>query len=317
MCKVNREKAKMDELKRIEFTDGLQNIVNQFTSQIDTISKATKDTYKYAIKQYLNFLNETRLEPTQIATVKAYKEYLLDQNYKASTVNSYLMTVKQFYGFLDDEKICDNVAKKVKKVRESDGFKKDCLTIEQVKRILNNMDRTTLKGKRDFALMNLLICTGVRTVEAVRASVGDIRNNGTQTVLYVQGKGHLEKDNFVVLPENVQIALGEYLAERKNVTTESPLFDSVGNRSHGTPLHVKSVSRIVKRIFKENGLVSDRLTAHSTRHTACTLALLTGASLQEVQCMARHKNINTTLIYSHNLNRLENNAESKIASLFA
>lgn len=307
----------MGELENIGFIDGLQNIVNQFTSQIDTVSSATRNTYKQSIKHYIAFICKTGENPTKTQAVSDYKSYLVEQGYKTSTINSYLTTVKAFYRFLEEEGACKNVATRVKKLRDDSNFKKDCLTTEQVKRILNNMDRTTLKGKRDFALMSLLVCTGLRTIEVVRANVADIRNNGTQVVLYVQGKGHTEKDNFVVLPENVQIALSEYLAERKGVTPESPLFERVGNRAHNKPLHVKSVSRLVKTIFKENGLVSDRLTAHSTRHTACTLALLSGASLQEVQGMARHKNINTTLIYSHNLDRLTNNAENKIANLLA
>lgn len=164
--------------------------------------------------------------------------------------------------------------------------------------------------------MCLLIYTGLRTIEVARAQVGDIRNKGNTIVLYVQGKGHTEKDSFVVLPETVQHAINDYLKARpETLTDESPLFACTGNRATNKPLHVKSISRIVKGIFKENGLISERLTAHSTRHTACTLALLSGASLQDVQQMARHQNINTTLIYSHNINRLANNAESKIADL--
>lgn len=292
----------------------LHKSVNQFTSQIDG-TLATKKTYQYAIKQYFDYLAETGEDATKTSTVLGYKNHLIEQGYKVSTVNNYLMAVKRLYAYLEDEDVCKNVAKKVKKLREDEQFKKDSLTIEQSTKILENIDRNTLKGKRDYALMRLLLMTGLRTIEVSRAKVGDIRNKGNQTVLYVQGKGHLEKDSFVVLPMTVQSALGEYLAERENVTDDSPLFEGVGSRSHG-PMHVKSISRLIKTIFKENGLVSDRLTAHSTRHTACTLALLSGATLQDAQAMARHKDINTTLIYAHNLDRLGNSAENKIESLF-
>ena len=63
------------------------------------------------------------------------------------------------------------------------------------------------------------------------------------------------------------------------------------------------------------GINSDRITAHSMRHTAVTLALIGGASIQEAQSMARHTNINTTMIYAHNLDRLDSPAESKIEAL--
>lgn len=290
-------------------------VLNQFKQSIDTTSKATADSYTNAVKQYMEYVEKYDMNPQKEETVKEYKRHMLGLGYKTSTVNNYLMAVKRFYAFLEEAGTCENIAKKVKKVHETKDFKKDCLTVQQAKTVLCTIDTKTLTGKRDYALMCLLLYTGLRTVEVARAQVKDIRNKGNATVLFVQGKGHVEKDSFVILPERVQEAINEYLKARKGVTDESPLFECTGNRASGKPLHVKSISRIVKGIFKDNGLVSDRLTAHSTRHTACTLALLSGASLQDVQQMARHQNINTTLIYSHNINRLSNNAESKIADL--
>lgn len=291
-------------------------LLNQFKQSLDTTSKATVEGYANAVKQYMGFIEKYSMNPQSPETVKEYKHHLLGLGYKASTVNSYITSIKRFYVYLEENGACKNVAKKVKKVHETKDFKKDCLTVQQAKNVLCTINTDSLTGKRDYALMCLLLYTGLRTIEVSRAQVGDIRNKGNATVLYVQGKGHTEKDSFVVLPERVQDALNEYLKARpETLTNESPLFACTGNRATNKPLHVKSISRIVKNIFKENGLVSERLTAHSTRHTACTLALLSGASLQDVQQMARHQNINTTLIYSHNINRLNNNAESKIADL--
>lgn len=291
-------------------------LLNQFKASLDTTSKATVEGYANAVKQYMGFIEKYGMNPQSPETVKEYKRHLLGLGYKASTVNSYITSIKRFYVYLEENGACKNVAKKVKKVHETKDFKKDCLTVQQAKNVLCTLNTEGLTGKRDYALMCLLLYTGLRTIEVSRAQIGDIRNKGNATVLYVQGKGHAEKDSFVVLPERVQDALNEYLKARpETLTNESPLFACTGNRATNTPLHVKSISRIVKGIFKENGLVSERLTAHSTRHTACTLALLSGASLQDVQQMARHQNINTTLIYSHNINRLNNNAESKIADL--
>ena len=68
----------------------------------------------------------------------------------------------------------------------------------------------------------------------------------------------------------------------------------------------RSISRIVKERFKKVGYNSERLTAHSLRHSAITLSLLSGATIQQAQQLARHTNINTTMIYAHNLTA-ENN----------
>jgi integrase len=60
---------------------------------------------------------------------------------------------------------------------------------------------------------------------------------------------------------------------------------------------------------------SAKLTAHSLRHTAITLALVGGATVQQAQAMARHANINTTMIYAHNLERMDRAAEDALSGL--
>lgn len=61
------------------------------------------------------------------------------------------------------------------------------------------------------------------------------------------------------------------------------------------------------------GLDSDKMTAHSLRHTAITLAIQGGASLEQAQAMARHSDPKTTMIYYHNLQRIQAGAEKCIS----
>ena len=82
-------------------------------------------------------------------------------------------------------------------------------------------------------------------------------------------------------------------------------------------LTTRSISRIVKDNLRKAGIDSDRITAHSLRHTAVTLSLLGGATIQEAQSMARHKNINTTLIYAHNINRIKHAPERVIDTMLS
>ena len=77
----------------------------------------------------------------------------------------------------------------------------------------------------------------------------------------------------------------------------------------GRRLKTRSLREIVKRAMRLAGFDDDRLTTHSLRHTAVTLALLGGASLQQAQSMARHANINTTLVCSHDLDRVSQAGE--------
>jgi len=116
----------------------------------------------------------------------------------------------------------------------------------------------------------------------------------------------------VLLTEKTLKPINEYLAERDKTEDAEPLFGSLSDMNQGQRLTTRSVSRIVKGYLRRIGLNSDRLTAHSLRHTAITLALKGGATIQEAQALGRHANINTTLIYAHNIDRLAQAPERKV-----
>ena len=65
------------------------------------------------------------------------------------------------------------------------------------------------------------------------------------------------------------------------------------------------------------GLNSKRYSANSLRHTAITLSLKAGVTLQEAQMLARHADISTTHIYSRNLDRIDNSPERKIDDILS
>lgn len=137
-------------------------------------------------------------------------------------------------------------------------------------------------------------------------------------MLYVQGKGRSSKSEFVKLSQPVIQAITEYLNARGRVQDTDALFVSCSRRNRGGRLTTRTVSAVCKRAMVTAGYNSRRLTAHSLRHSAVTLALMAGASLQDVQAFARHTNMNTTLIYAHDVNRLKSQCENAVtAAIFA
>ncbi len=230
-----------------------------------------------------------------------------------------LTSVKLFYRFLATEGSCPYIADHIKTPTVLKGYKKDYLTSDQIKSILAKIDRNTLIGKRDYALLLLALTDGLRTIEISRADVSDMRINGNSEVLYVQGKGRLEKDEFVKISPELAEAIREYLTFRdKDNSVEKdegrPLFESCSDRNVGQRITTRSIRWIIKGRMKAAGFDSERLTAHSLRHTAITLSLLAGASLQEVQQFARHSSIDTTQIYAHNLDCLDNPCNEQITA---
>jgi integrase/recombinase XerC len=158
-----------------------------------------------------------------------------------------------------------------------------------------------------------MVTSGLRTVEVARANIEDMRTVADFTALYIQGKGHEERTAYVKLAEPVEAAIRDYLAARGKAEATSPLFSSDAHRNAGERMTTRSISRIVKEALIAAGLDSDRLTAHSLRHTTATLNLLNGGTVEETQQLLRHTNINTTLIYSHALERAKNNSEARVA----
>ena len=289
----------------------LEAMFNDFVKMIDA-SDNTVRTYSISLKQWFKYLQENNVSHPTPDTVLNYREYLRASGKKETTVQNYIIAVKQFFKWTEMRHIYPNIAQYVKGGKISKNFKKDYLTSKQAKKVLQSIDRTSIEGKRNYAMLALMLTTGLRTIEVVRANAEDLRVAGDNTVLYVQGKGHHEKDDLVRVPDHVEAAIRQYLSARKCKDLTQPLFTSTSNRNKNGRMTTRSVRGIVKKIFRSIGLDSPRLTAHSTRHTAATLSLLNGATPIETQHLLRHKNLQTTEIYAHNIDQAKNPASQDV-----
>ena len=286
-------------------------LFSRWTSYIDASPK-TIDTYSKAIKQFFIYLQDNGISQPQREDIVAYREYL-KEDHKPTTVQSYLAAVKLFFKWTEQEGFYQNIADRVKGAKIDTEHKKDYLTTKQVNKLLGAIDRSTLKGKRDYAMLSVMVTTGLRTISIINANIEDIRTAGDATALFYKGKGHEEKATYVKLAEPVEDAIRDYLTARGTTDGTEPLFSSVANRNSGGRMTTRSISRVAKESLIDVDLISDRLTAHSFRHTAATLNLLSGGTVEETQQLLDHANINTTLIYSHALERAKNNSEQRIA----
>lgn len=282
-----------------------------FVAYVDA-SQRTIDTYAKGVRAFLSYLAGKGIGQPQREHILAWRESLKEEC-KATTVKTYLAGVRRFFSWTAMRGLWADIAKGVKGVKIDKSFKKDCLTASQAKDLLASVDRSTLQGKRDYAVLCLMLTTGLRDIEVARACIEDMRVCGGYLALYIQGKGRSEKAEYVKLAEPVERALREWLAARGRVDGSEPLFCSISNNGAKTALTTRSISRLVKVRLQAIGLNSGRITAHSLRHTAATLNLLAGGSLEETQQLLRHKSIVTTMIYSHALERAANQSENRIA----
>ena len=287
------------------------DLFQRWITYIDASPK-TVATYTRAIKRFFLYLQAAGISQPTRETVVQYREYL-KQGHKPTTVQSYLTAVKLFFQWTDQEGLYPDIANHVKGAKLDTGHKRDYLTSKQAARLLEGVDRSSLKGLRDYAILSLMVTTGLRTVSVIRADIQDIRTVGDDVALFYQGKGHEEKATFVKLAPPVEEAIRAYLKARGPADKTAPLFASIAHRNSGQRMTTRSISRLAKEHLVNIGLDSDRLTAHSLRHTAATLNLLNGGTIEETKQLLDHASIDTTLIYSHALERAKNKSEIRIA----
>lgn len=289
-------------------------LIQDFLSDIDA-GEAQYRTYRNALVQFGKFMNTKKIKSFKHEYVIEFRETLRAESKCASTIQLYLVALRRFFSWMTRKGyLKEPIMEGIKMPKTSTDFVKAHLSAEQAKQLLDSIDQNSLKGKRDYALIALMLTTGIRTVEAARANIHDISSLSSGPVLFIQGKGHDAKDNYVKISDTVIDALNTYFEARKIFQSTKVLFASISRRNSAQRLSTRSISRIVKERLQDIGLNDRLLSAHSLRHTAATLNLLAGGTLEETQQLLRHKSLTTTIRYSHALKRETNNSEARITS---
>jgi len=295
-----------------------KSLVWEWYSTLDN-KETTKKYYKRTINLFFEWANNRGLylPELQREDILRFKNDLLAEGKSSLSVASYLNSVKQFFEWCESKRYFSNIAKGIKLPKRKQQFRKQPLTISQAKDLIE----TTNKGRslRDYAIVNLLVRSGLRTIEVIRANYGDITFMGGERVLLVQGKGRDEKDNFIKLTPKTYAPIEEYLKTRKNLTESSPLFVSNSRNSMGQRLSTRTISKTAKESLIAIGLNERSFTAHSLRHTTAVNILRAGGSLELAQMTLRHSNPATTQIYTATLNeerRLKHSGEDLIETLY-
>lgn len=305
--------------------NNIEDVITAFISQLDC-KESSRKLYTRTIKQFFAWVQRTGRSINALTRVDIlnYRDGLIDGSTttdgkaKSSlTAAAYLTSVKLFYVWAEAVKLYPNIAAGVKLPKREKRFEKEPLTNEQAAALLSSTAETN--SLRNTAIVNLLLRTGLRTIEVVRANIEDLQTKAGTHVLYVQGKGHTSKDNFVILSPKCYAAVAAYLSTREDKSPEAPLFTCDSNNNKGGRMTTRTISAIAKENLKSIGLDSRSYTAHSLRHTcACSLLEETG-DLHLVQMTLRHSNPATTQIYTYHTDerrRLRAAAEVRLDNLF-
>lgn len=285
------EQLKREFLEHVEIEKGnsLKTVLNyeHYLSRFFEFSKITEpneitDDKIREFRLYLNRQPGMKIKGQQASTLKR------------NTQNYYLIAIRSFLRYLMKRGITALPPDRVElaKIKERSL---DLISVDELSRLLSAPEKTTEKGLRDKALLELFFSTGLRLSELCSLN-RDL--DLSKDEFSIRGKG--EKVRVVFLSDSAKDAIKEYLKSRKDL--KEPLFlqqsHNKGKSGGSGRLTPRSIERIVRYYAIKAG-ISKKVTPHVIRHSFATDLLSNGADIRSVQMMLGHANIATTQIYTH------------------
>lgn len=291
-------------------------------------SPRTIETYRYAMKNFKSWLDAESITVPTIQTLNDWRAEIDGRAWSPATKNLHITGVRNFFKWLSAKHAMANVAAGLEGWACTKEHKRGFLSLSEMKDLINivepviqskinsaqrksQRERLALQCLRDKAILTVLMCGGLRTVEINRLRVCDLVKDGGATMLNVLGKGRADYETVKISNKAARV-IREWMTAREAVdivSDTSPLFCSLGNNSFGDQISSLSVSRLVKEYLRAAGLkekeyqlgdkksVVKPIVAHSLRGSCATCAFQNGASLEQVKQQLRHRNLATTEIY--------------------
>lgn len=300
----------------------LEPLIQQYLREKD-ITQGTYDLFKIILDQYVTYLKENHIHFPNTSDIISFLALKKSEGCSTRWTNHQIGTLKNFYRYLRQNQqrlgLSDvyrfDVMHPIKREAIDHNAYIPSLSKDQAKQLLTfcKERRHTRSQARDYAIVYLMLTTGVRSIEVRRAKRKDLKRIQQQLVLYIQGKGRTAPDAYVKIPAGLEVALNDYLSLRKD---NNPFLFTGHSRNHPTPYLSRSfVIKMFKQLMIDAGLAETKVTAHGLRHTAATMNLLRGGGLESTRQFLRHENVTTTLIYAYHVDQMTEEPENEIERL--
>ena len=258
---------------------------------------------KYEISEELinDFLKLNFKQANTILII--YKEHLRKLKLAPTTINRKISTIKSFVSLANRLGLCDFSLRNSVSLERFKSYKDTSgISILEFKKVLTLCKTSSLKGKRDLALLLLMWTNALRRNEISLLNIEDF--NPLNNTLWIIEKGYNEKQVIDLSSKTVQ-AVTDWLNSRNNkkYIKNSPLFIALDTKSLGKRLTGDGIYKIVRRYCEKAG-ITKQMSPHRIRHSSITTALdKSQGNIRKVQKLSIHKNINTLMIYDDNRNK--------------
>ena len=279
----------------------------------------TRRAYESDLQDFMAFVGILRPEDFRQVTrshVIAWRQSLEGRSLAGSTIRRKLAALSSLFEYLCERNaVSVNPVKGAKRPRvESQEGKTPALGDHQARALLDVPDPTTLKGKRDRAMLSVFLFHGLRREELCRLCVDDIQSRRGVAHLRIHGKGG--KLRYVPLHPATAVLLHDYLRAAGHAgAAGSPIFKPLHEgRSQvpGQAITPDGVYKSIKAYAQAAKIELKGFSPHSLRATAATNALDHNADIAKVQEWLGHANIATTRIYDRRQTRPEDSPTFKV-----
>ena len=280
-------------------------------------SYETQRAYRRTVREFLRHFPGRHPRDIESAQIGSWRDKLKAAGKKPATVTAKLAIVRSMYEYLRETgEVEKNPAAThlVPPPPAAEGLRGKALAPDEVRKLLAGPNRSVVSGARDYALILLLVRTGMRVSEACGLKRSSLSWTHGRWQLCIVAKGGRERK--LPLPPEVKTAIDEYLkldkTRRSLQHTDKPgsaIFQPLVN--YRTLEFDKGLSptqawKIVQRWANFTGL--EKVSPHDLRRTAITRALDQGMNYRQVRMMSGHKSLEMVLRYDHHRDNMELNA---------
>lgn len=291
----------------------IEILLNQFYTDLMLVkrdSEQTAITYKISAEEFLNWLVSERIKLKDVS-VQNLLYYIIKRKENGAselTIAKDISGLRAFGEFLERKGMWTfNIALELDKPKAARNLPK-VLSIEQIDALLDSIDKSTLSGKRDDALFELVYSCGLRISEVCTLKAANVHLE--ERLILVHGKG--DKERLVPFGERAYQKILVYLNEVRPELVKGRAVAELFVNYRGEPISRKGVW---KRFQELEALSGVEAKVHTLRHSFATHLLAGGADLRSVQELLGHSDLSTTTIYTHVTDKQLEDAHEKYFSM--
>lgn len=275
----------------------IEILLNQFYTDLLLVkrdSEQTAITYKISAEEFLNWLvtEHIKLKDVSVQNLLYYIIKRKEDGCSELTIAKDISGLRAFGDYLERKGMwSENPAMELDKPKAARNLPK-VLSIEQIDSLLDSIDKTSLSGKRDDALFELVYSCGLRISEVCTLKLANLHLE--ERLILVHGKG--DKERLVPFGDRAYEKLLIYLQEVRPELVKGRIVAEVFVNYRGEPISRKGVWKRFKELEALSGVEAK---VHTLRHSFATHLLQGGADLRSVQELLGHSDLSTTTIYTH------------------